>query len=184
MDLFIPLIIFWVVSAVVRGMQNQQSSQPKGGPLPRPRPAQQPERPDSKRAATTGRTGSAPRSRDVVPAAPVPLSQRTGESSMSPENKWEKGRREPRLVKEGEVPRQSRLTAQEPAAGSPQVGSEPAQQVQGQLTDGVGRKESGSPLDRIRKDLKDPRSLQAAIYYSEIFSAPRAHRPYRPPHMR
>jgi hypothetical protein len=105
---------------------------------------------------------------------------------MSPEKKWEKTRREPRLVREGEIQRTSNLADQKSLEENRAVSNENQRTVQENTAEVVVKEPAAatSALDRIQKDLKDSRSLQAAIYYSEIFSAPRAYRPYRPPHMR
>jgi hypothetical protein len=178
MELFIPLVIFWVVSSVIRGLQKAQAPQ-RGGPLPRPqsredRPAQAepvPERPVRRRRQSMQPEESAP---------PVVMQAETRASEKRP--------RQSRLMKEGEVARPvSRLwdTPSADAAPGSTLGSAQDQQT------GLGSLEIASARQAavkvaglsatIKQDLRRPQSLKAAILYGEILGEPRCRRPHRPP---
>ena len=171
MEVFIPLVIFWVVSSVIRGLQKTQAPQ-RGGPLPRPqpredRPAQAepvPERPVRRRRQSMQPEESAP---PVVMQAET----RTGE----------KGPRQARLMKEGEVARPtSRLwdTPSADAAPGSTLGSAQDQQTGlGSLKPVRSRRavaKDASLAATIKNDLKRPQALKAAILYNEILGEPRS----------
>ncbi len=173
MEVFIPLVIFWIVTSVMKGLQKEQQAQ-RGGPLPRPQPRPQvqeekgPERPVRQRRER----GTLSREEAPQEIAPPPVRSRP-----------ERAPRQARLMKEGETARPlSRL--QEAAAVAQDTIAAQEQQVL--ETSPIVAKEKktaakGASLQRIRSDLMQPQNLQAAILYSEILGAPRSRRPLRAP---
>jgi hypothetical protein len=169
MDLFIPLIIFWVVSSVIRGMQQNQRNQQGGPPGPPvqprlpgapsslpPRPRIEPARPKQAPAQT----------RPVRQEATRPIRGSTMEREAMPSQREKPGRipapdtavRLGTIAPEGSVPVKPGPTFSAPAT--------------------IGEQKTSPAAREVFKVLKRKDGLATAVLLAEVLGPPRAMQPF------
>ena len=173
MEIFIPLIIFWVVTSVIKGLQREQAGR-RGQPLPRPQPRR--EEPVPERSTSDRR-----RVRRDIEAEP-PEQKQPSRREYQP--KGPRAPRQQRLVKEGDTGKPLSRLQEEVSKEMDVIAQQELQVMQTQPVATIVRpsvSQRVNPLARVKRDLNRSEALTTAILYTEILGAPRSQQPHRTP---